>query len=340
MAKPPKLDHVKYVRAHGRLYAYFNTGQKADGRTIYAPLGSPSAPDFLDRWVALKGVRTKRQAVAYTLTAFLDDFMASADYKAKAKATQNLYRIQLTKLTGILGSAAANRLEPEHVRRILDGEGWGIATQNAFVGAIGALYRWGRRHGKTTLEPVRDFDKPKGGQHEPWPEDVLEAALKADNDRVRLAVHILYFTGLRIGDACAVRWGEIRDGVLTVTPTKTKRYRKTLYITLAAELRAELERTPKRGLTVMTDDAGKPLRVDTLREALKAFTAGLGFETVPHGLRKNAVNALLLAGCTIAEVGSITGQSMQVIEHYAARVNNRKLGEAAILKMDSRRNAK
>jgi len=61
---------------------------------------------------------------------------------------------------------------------------------------------------------------------------------------------------------------------------------------------------------------------------------------VPHGLRKNAVNALLLAGCTIAEVGSITGQSMQVIEHYAARVNNRKLGEAAILKMDSRRNAK
>lgn len=45
----------------------------------------------------------------------------------------------------------------------------------------------------------------------------------------------------------------------------------------------------------------------------------LGIKTVPHGLRKNAVNALLEAGCTIAEVSAITGQTHQVVEHYAAK---------------------
>lgn len=60
-------------------------------------------------------------------------------------------------------------------------------------------------------------------------------------------------------------------------------------------------------------------------------------KAVPHGLRKNAVIALLEAGCTVAEVAAITGQSYAVVEHYAARVNTERLGSAAILKLDARR---
>ena len=52
---------------------------------------------------------------------------------------------------------------------------------------------------------------------------------------------------------------------------------------------------------------------------------------------KNAVNALLEVGCTIAEVSAITGQTHQVVEHYAAKVNRRKLGKAAILKFEAAR---
>lgn len=74
-----------------------------------------------------------------------------------------------------------------------------------------------------------------------------------------------------------------------------------------------------------------------LRRKLQAFTLALGVKTVPHGLRKNAVNALLEAGCTIAEVASITGQTFQVVEHYAAQMNRRKLSKAAIVKLDAHR---
>ena len=77
--------------------------------------------------------------------------------------------------------------------------------------------------------------------------------------------------------------------------------------------------------------------VPDYRKRLQAFTAALGIKTVPHGLRKNAVNALLEAGCTIAEVSAITGQTHQVVEHYAAKVNRRKLGKSAIVKFERAR---
>ena len=43
------------------------------------------------------------------------------------------------------------------------------------------------------------------------------------------------------------------------------------------------------------------------------------------------------AGCTIAEVAAITGQTHQVVEHYAAKVNRRKLGKSAIVKFEAAR---
>lgn len=44
---------------------------------------------------------------------------------------------------------------------------------------------------------------------------------------------------------------------------------------------------------------------------------------------------LLEAGCTTAEVASITGQSFEMVEHYAREVNQRKLAVAAIAKWEN-----
>jgi hypothetical protein len=54
-----------------------------------------------------------------------------------------------------------------------------------------------------------------------------------------------------------------------------------------------------------------------------------------HGLRKSAVVMLLEAGCTDAEVSAITGQSREMVEHYALQVNEKKLAAAAILKWEA-----
>ena len=37
MRKLPRLEHVKFVKSGGKVYPYFNTGEKRDGKPVYAP---------------------------------------------------------------------------------------------------------------------------------------------------------------------------------------------------------------------------------------------------------------------------------------------------------------
>lgn len=55
---------------------------------------------------------------------------------------------------------------------------------------------------------------------------------------------------------------------------------------------------------------------------------------VPHGLRKSAVCFLLEAGCTAAEVSAITGQTLEMVEHYAADFDRQRLAARAIAKWE------
>jgi integrase len=131
------------------------------------------------------------------------------------------------------------------------------------------------------------------------------------------------------------RWADIRDGALHYTQQKT---RTQMEVRLHRDLLAELARTPKRGITIIVPTTtGEAMTDQVIRRELKAFAAKQGHpDLVPHGLRKNAVNALLEAGCTVAEVQAITGQSFKMVEHYARRVHRRTLGDAAILKLENK----
>lgn len=105
-------------------------------------------------------------------------------------------------------------------------------------------------------------------------------------------------------------------------------------VRLHRDLVAELADTPKRGLTILSTYEGAPMTDQVIRREIKAFGELHGETVVPHGLRKNAVIALLEAGCTVAEVQSITGQSWRVVEYYARQVSQSRLSDAAIVKLE------
>ena len=330
----PALRHVKYVRVKGQLYAYFNTGAKNDkGNPIYRRLPHPGSVGFYDSYAAMVAGRTRRAAPLYTLANLARDYEASAEFRRKAANTQKVYRLTLDKITGLLGAFPMDDLQRSDVVLAL-GTISGPGAYNLFLAVLGTLYRFARKAGKTTLKPTEDIDKMETGEHLAWPESLVEAGLAAQHDRTRLAIHLLYFTGQRIGDVACMRWSDIKDGQVHVTQQKTG---KALRIRLSEELRAELDRTPKRGMTILTGQHGKPVSSWTLRNDLKAFGDTHGHQVVPHGLRKNAVISLLEAGCTVAETAAITGQTYDVVEYYARQVDQSRLGSAAILKLENKR---
>ncbi|RPF70480.1 tyrosine-type recombinase/integrase [Aurantiacibacter spongiae] len=332
MAKPPRLKYVKHVRAKGKLYAYFNTGERKDGKVIYAPLPRPSSPEFFVAYGRMKAKREKR--AGYSLAAACQAYEESTDFVGKADSTKKLYRYALRTIEDALGRFPINDLRRDDIQRVLDHGLPSASAHNIFLAVLGLVYRHARRQGKTELNPVRDFDKIKGGSHEPWPAPVLEAALVSEHDRTRLAAHLLYFTGQRIGDVCKMQWSDVRGDEIFVTQQKTG---KKLWIPMLAELRAELDRTPKRGMTILTREGGHPMTDQVIRKELKAHGAAMGVEVVPHGLRKNAVISLLEAGCSVAETAAITGQTYRIVEQYAAQIDQRRMGRAAIVKLETKR---
>lgn len=331
MAK--QLKHVKFVTSKGREYAYFNTGRKVAGKVIYARLPDFGTAGFFDSYAAMLGHRNRIGEAVLTIADLIDRYERSEDWRNLSKGSQQLYGLTLKRVRDQLGKLRAEALERKHVREVVENRIKGNGARNIFLAIVGVLYKWARNHdlvadGKNPTGGIKPYET---GEHEAWPQELIDAALTADEDRVRLATHLLLYTGQRIGDVMKMRWTDIRDGAVWLKQQKTG---KELRIPLFSGLQAELDATPRRGFTIITNYRGHPMRPDIVRKELKDFAKARGFDIVPHGLRKSAVHAMLLAECTADMVMAITGQSRQMVDYYARKINQHKMGDAAILRLE------
>lgn len=325
---PHKLPkHVRRVRTKGKDYLYFNTGKVVDGKRVYTPLPPLRSPDFGGRYAALMGHRTRREPVEQLkVPKLIDLYERSAAFAALSDSSKKLYGIYLDRLEKLLPTAPAAGVNVGHMQKLFDDMGATPAAANAFIATCRALFTWAKKRRYVTTNPCEEIEPNPGGEHAPWPEDLLDAALTTKDDPVvRLLTHLLYYTGQRIGDALNMQWADIKDGRVSVVQSKTK---KPLWIRLHESLAAELKKVEQKEGRIYS------LSVQTARMRLQAFAAKRGAKVVPHGLRKNAVITLLEVGCSVAETAAISGQSLKMVEHYAKQRNQKKLADAAILRWE------
>ena len=338
-----QLKHVKTVKVKGRPYHYFRTGRfRPDGTEILSRLPDPSDPRFGDVYSAHKAARSRKEMATKTLTVsdLADLYERSPHFRSRAQGTQRIYRIYLNQLKKALPTAPAQLVERSDVVNLIDRRADQPGAANSLLRTINAMYKWARKRGHVTNDPCDEIEELETGEHDPWPRPILAAALAADDDTVRLATHLLYYTALRIGDVVSLRWSDVRDGIIYVTPQKTQRTRGAMMLPLHEDLARELARHERRGLTILAKENGRHFHQHTIRNRLKDFAAELGVKVVPHGLRKNAVNALLEAGCSVAETAAISGQSLQMVEFYAKKRAQGELATAAILRWQGNRERK
>lgn len=331
-----KLLHVKRTRAKGRSYYYFRTGQlDAAGREILAKLPDPRDPGFGSAYASFMAGRTRRanaEASAVpllTVPQFCDLYERSSHFVGLSQGTQKIYGISLRYFRKVLPTAPARELERRDIVRMIDERAAQPGAANSLLRTVRALYKWGRERGHVENDPCRDIAILDIGEHEPWPANVLEAALAAEDPLVRLGTHLLLYTAQRIGDVVRMKRTDIRDGRIEVVQQKTGRQ---LSIMLHPALQRELSRHPASLGFILAKPNGRAVSADKLRQSLQRFAADQGAKIVPHGLRKNAVNALLEAGCSVGEVAAVSGQSLAMVEHYARGRSQERLGDSAILK--------
>lgn len=324
--------HVRRKVAKGRTYYYFSTGQKVDGKEVLKRLPDVRDPDFGRMLAAAQSGRTRRNKVQGVLKvpALADLYEKSPEFRGLAAATRRSYEMNLDKIRNRLAIAPANELRPQDVRIIMDEMADQTGAANQFVRVLGSLYTWGRKRGHVSVKPTEGVELFDEVPHEPWPEWLLAEALA--DPQVRLPVALLYYTAQRIGDVCRMRWSDVRDGAIVVRQQKTG---KTLSIPFHADLARLLADEPRDALTILQRE-GRPAKEDWIRDMLQTWAKGRGEKVVPHGLRKNAVIALLEAGCSVAETAAISGQTLGMVEHYAKTRNQSKLASAAILRWEKK----
>lgn len=330
---PSYPDFLKRVTARGKRYEYFDTGQTVAGKRIYKKMPPKSDPSYGGVYASLLAARTKRGALksATTVNDLSRAYQKSEKFTTRSDSTQNTYLIYLRRIEGEMGDAPIDEVERGDIVALLDKLAATPGAAKMVLAIMQNLMKFALARDWIKADPTIGIDalERSKSEHEPWPDDLLEFAL-VDPD-VGLAVALLYYSGQRIGDVCKMRWADIRDGFVYVKQQKTG---KELDIRVHAELARVLDSAPRVSLTILSGRTGRPMKVETLRTRLQRFASEKGHEIVPHGLRKNAVNALLEAGCSTGEVSSITGQSLQMVEHYARRRNNRRMGSAAVLKWE------
>jgi integrase len=337
-----KLPYLRVKRAKGRNYYYLDLGLRPDGTRELTPLPHIKDRRFGDCYARAKATRTNRRNKQgiLTLEGLIKQYERSPEFRALSAASQVSYTRYLGRANGLMrtrsgDSVPARSVERRDIIAMRDqlADTPGAASQA--VRALGALFVWAIDNEKLKENPAAKVKKFAAKPHEKWPEALLEEGIS--DPQVGMVVALMFFTGQRINEAVKMSWADIGGGFMRVFVQKTK---QRMEVAILPELADMLGRQPKLAPTILTNANGQPWTQSGLRQKIQDWAKARGFKVVPHGLRKNAVDALLEAGCTAAEVSGITGHSIGMVEHYSKGVNWKRLGSAAVVKFDAARKAR
>ncbi len=121
---------------------------------------------------------------------------------------------------------------------------WSPEYKRAVRAALRAFYRWAELNGRTPNNPTRDLDpiRRRRSLPRPAPDDVVILGLDRADDRVRLAIEIAIYAGLRRFEIAKLHTQDIGDADLVIVGKGGHERRVPLHPELAVILRAELRR--------------------------------------------------------------------------------------------------
>ena len=274
-----------------------------------------------------------------TFSALILAYKESPDWgqlslKSRSERTRNLNVIQ-----GAWGDLAVSGLEARHVLELRDRHAATPAAANKIVRSLSSMLSWSILRGWRAHNPCTRVKKLKIGEgYSPWNWEEIDLFHNCARTDLWWAAALALYTGQRLGDVISMLWSDFQGGLIGVTQNKTG---KKLWIPMHGQLKAVLADIPRRSVNILTSSRSSPWTADGFksswademkRDVMRPLRDN---NRVFHGLRKSAVVFLLEAGCTDAEVSAITGQSRQMVEHYAKQVNQKKLAAAAVLKWEN-----
>ena len=235
-----------------------------------------SIDGFLDH------LAVERRSSAHTIDAYRRDLQALADW-AKSQGVDDVVALQAAQLRAFIADEHRRGLAPKSLQRRLS--------------ACRSYYQWLLRHGRIGANPAASLHAPKAARKLPQVLDVDEAVQLVEvptdaplGQRDRALLELLYSSGLRVSELCALRWHDLdlADGQVTVLGKGSKQRMVPVGSHARAALAAWREEVAaKADAPVFPGRGGKPItpRAVQLRLRQLARRQGLFKRVHPHLLR-------------------------------------------------------
>ena len=335
-----KLDYVDEYRDHtGKMRRYFRKG----GKRLGALPGAVGSEEFIAAYAAYlaeKPAAAKYPVHADSLAKLIIDFYGSRMFTDRKPSTRQLYRYALDPVSKEHGHRSASTMTAENAEKIINKIG---ETRPGMANLTRAVMR---RVMQFAVKTKRRKDNPmlgvegfKVGEHHTW----TDAELKQFETkwrlgtRQRLAYALLLYTGQRVGDVAKMTRSDLADGLVHVIQQKTG---AELYVPIAPELDAAMKACPAKGLSLIGDANGRPLKRDALSHLMRVAIreAGLPPRCVSHGLRKAAMRRLAEEDATAKQIAAVSGhKTLKEVERYTKAADQKKLARAAMDKLGARK---
>lgn len=335
----PKHVHCDVKR--GTLYLTFQKHRNTEraGPRIKIP-HSPDTPEFWETYYRLLEMPAN-QADEHSVQALVAKYRASAEWRALKPVTRRDYDRYLSVFEDRLGEFQAAEVTPRVLLEMRDSFDATPVAANHLIAVIKTLYRFGVPRGFATENPAREL-RPipvRSDGAKPWPQWALDLLLDGARHEIRTFVALGLFTGQRTADILKMRLQDIDGDAIAVRQSKTD---KRLFIPIHRDLAPFIDAVRKRGtLIFVPGPRGDELDTNRWRAMWGRELKKEPFQPIkqaaltPHGLRKSAVVSLREVGCRMEEIQAITGQSRQMVEHYAKGVDQKKMARRAIRKWEN-----
>jgi integrase len=332
------LKGIAKVKAKGKIYYYAWRG----GPRLR---GEPGSPEFVASYN--EAIQDHRAPDASRFRSVIASYKASDDYKKLAISTRRNWARWLDRIGehfGELRTAQFNR--PEKIRPVIRRwrSQWADKPRSADYG-MQVLSRV-LSHAVDPLaviatnpcEGIRQLYSASRSEIIWTDNDIkqLKAACSAD---VGYAVDLAAHTGLRLGDLLRLSWSHVGENSITITTGKS-RHRRTAYIPLYDDLRAVLERIPRRSTTILTNIRKRPWKPNGFGTAFARAKVAAGLHDRDlhfHDLRGTAVTKFYTANIPERVIAEIVGWEEDTVSKIIRRYVGRSAATLALIEQINRR---
>jgi integrase len=365
-----------YLRADGRYEARLSYTDPTTGKPKRVSVFGPTQKAALDklkpvreRLDAGRPARDAKVAVADWLAQWRTTTLAVSD---RAATTRSLYATLCIKHLepAPFGALTLDRLKPTDVEALvltLRKKGLSASTIRSTYTVLRAALDTAVRDQLLATNPAALVRRPGLERHEAkhLPDADVTAVLQAaTGSRYHAALVLIASTGLRRGEAAAVRWSDVDleggtmkvahtmarvDGRLVISEPKTARSRRTVPLSpvvvtmLKAHRKAQLEDRLRAGNQwvetglVFTTELGTAVEPRNLLRAIEAAAKKAGVADIGvHTLRHSAAVGWLEAGVHIKAVADLLGHSSIAITGDVYGHTSDDTARAAVAALDSR----